>query len=148
MLLHLSVASNWAYFKRITLDSVRNIDWKLLEDESKEINSNNPVEICWWLGPERKLEKRLCSGYNSDLKDGMQAVREQNESKMNPDDSGLRNQKDNTSINWDCEWRFKSVMYGCESWTVKKAEHRRIDAFELWCWRRLLRGPWTARRSN
>ena len=39
-------------------------------------------------------------------------------------------------------------MYGCESWTVKKAEHRRIDAFELWCWRRLLRIPWTARRSN
>ena len=40
------------------------------------------------------------------------------------------------------------VMYGCESWTVKKAEHQRIDAFELWCWRRLLRVPWTARRSN
>ena len=40
------------------------------------------------------------------------------------------------------------VMYGCESWTVKKAEHWRIDAFELWCWRRLLRVPWTARRSN
>ena len=40
------------------------------------------------------------------------------------------------------------VLYGCESWTVKKAEHRRIDAFELWCWRRLLRVPWTARRSN
>ena len=40
------------------------------------------------------------------------------------------------------------VMYGCESWTVKKAEHGRIDAFELWCWRRLLRVPWTARRSN
>ena len=40
------------------------------------------------------------------------------------------------------------VMYGCETWTVKKAEHRRIDAFELWCWRRLLRVPWTARRSN
>ena len=40
------------------------------------------------------------------------------------------------------------VMYGCESWTVKKAEHRRIDAFELWCWRRLLRVPWTVRRSN
>ena len=40
------------------------------------------------------------------------------------------------------------VMYGCESWTVKKAEFRRIDAFELWCWRRLLRVPWTARRSN
>ena len=40
------------------------------------------------------------------------------------------------------------VMYGCEGWTVKKAEHRRIDAFELWCWRRLLRVPWTARRSN
>ena len=39
-------------------------------------------------------------------------------------------------------------MYGCESWTVKKAEHRRIDAFELWCWRRLLRVPWTARRAN
>ena len=39
-------------------------------------------------------------------------------------------------------------MYGCESWTVKKAEHRRIDAFELWCWRRLLRVPWTARTSN
>ena len=43
---------------------------------------------------------------------------------------------------------FLIVMYGCESWTVKKAEHRRIDAFELWCWRRLLRIPWTARRSN
>ena len=40
------------------------------------------------------------------------------------------------------------VMYGCESWTVKKAEHRKIDAFELWCWKRLLRVPWTARRSN
>ena len=40
------------------------------------------------------------------------------------------------------------VMHGCESWTVKKAEHRRIDAFELWCWRRLLRVPWTARRFN
>ena len=40
------------------------------------------------------------------------------------------------------------VMYGCKSWTVKKAESRRIDAFELWCWRRLLRVPWTARRSN
>ena len=40
------------------------------------------------------------------------------------------------------------VMYGCENWTVKKAEHRRIDAFQLWCWRRLLRVPWTARRSN
>ena len=43
---------------------------------------------------------------------------------------------------------FPVVMYGCESWTVKKAEHRRIDAFEVWCWRRLLRVPWTARRSN
>ena len=43
---------------------------------------------------------------------------------------------------------FLVVMYGCESWTVKKAEHRRIDDFELWCWRRLLRVPWTARRSN
>ena len=43
---------------------------------------------------------------------------------------------------------FPVVMYGCESWTIKKGEHRRIDAFELWCWRRLLRVPWTARRSN
>ena len=43
---------------------------------------------------------------------------------------------------------FPVVMYGCESWTIKKAEWRRIDAFELWCWRRLLRVPWTARRSN
>ena len=43
---------------------------------------------------------------------------------------------------------FPVVMYGCESWTVKKAERRRIDAFELWCWRRLLRVPWTAKRSN
>ena len=43
---------------------------------------------------------------------------------------------------------FPVVMYGCESWTVKKPEHRRIDAFELWCWRRLLKVPWTARRSN
>ena len=43
---------------------------------------------------------------------------------------------------------FPVVTYGCESWTVKKAEHQRIDAFELWCWRRLSRVPWTARRSN
>ena len=43
---------------------------------------------------------------------------------------------------------FPVAMYGCESWTVRKAERRRIDAFELWCWRRLLRVPWTARRSN
>ena len=43
---------------------------------------------------------------------------------------------------------FLVVMYGCESWTIKKAEHQRIDAFELWCWRRFLRVPWTARRSN
>ena len=43
---------------------------------------------------------------------------------------------------------FPVVMYGCENWTIKKAEHRRIDAFELWCWRRLSRVPWTARRSN
>ena len=43
---------------------------------------------------------------------------------------------------------FPVVMYGCESWTIKKAEHRRIDSFELWCWRRLLRVPWTVRRSN
>ena len=43
---------------------------------------------------------------------------------------------------------FPVVMYGCESWIIKKAEHQRIDDFELWCWRRLLRVPWTARRSN
>ena len=43
---------------------------------------------------------------------------------------------------------FPVVMYGCESWTIKKAEHQRIDAFELWCWRRLLRVPWTARKAN
>ena len=43
---------------------------------------------------------------------------------------------------------FPVIMYGCESWTIMKAEHQRIDAFELWCWRRLLRVPWTARRSN
>ena len=43
---------------------------------------------------------------------------------------------------------FPVVIYGCESWTIKKAEHRRLDAFELWCWRRLLRVPWTTRRSN
>ena len=49
---------------------------------------------------------------------------------------------------WSRLWFFPVVMYGCESWTVKKAERRKIDAFELWCWRRLLRVPWTARRSN
>ena len=45
-------------------------------------------------------------------------------------------------------YSFSVVMYGCESWIIKKAEHRRIDAFELWCWRRFLRVPWTARKSN
>ena len=43
---------------------------------------------------------------------------------------------------------FPIVIYGCESWSIKKAEHRRVDAFELWCWRRLLRVPWTTRRAN
>ena len=46
------------------------------------------------------------------------------------------------------DYGFFLAMYGCESWTIKKAEHRRIDAFELWCWRRLLRVPWMARKSN
>ena len=53
-----------------------------------------------------------------------------------------------TKVRLDKAMVFSVVMYGCESWTVKKAEHRRIDAFELWCWRRLLIVPWTARRSN
>ena len=53
-----------------------------------------------------------------------------------------------TKINLVKAMVFPVVMYGCESWTIKKSEHQRIDAFELWCWRRLLRVPWTARRSN
>ena len=53
-----------------------------------------------------------------------------------------------TKVHLDKAMVFQEVMYGCESWTVKKVEHRKIDAFELWCWRRLLRVPWTARRSN
>ena len=53
-----------------------------------------------------------------------------------------------TKVNLDKAMVFPVVMYGCESWTVKKAERRRIDAFELWCWRKLLTVPWTARRSN
>ena len=53
-----------------------------------------------------------------------------------------------TKVHLDKAMVFLVVMYGCESWTIKKAKHRRIDAFELWCWRRLLRVPWTARRSN
>ena len=65
-------------------------------------------------------------------------------------DSILKN-RDNTLPTKVCLVKamvFPVVMYGCESWTVKKAERQRIDAFELWCWRRLLRVPWTARRSN
>ena len=53
-----------------------------------------------------------------------------------------------TKVHLDKAMVLPMVMYGCESWTVKKAEHQRIDAFELWCWRRLLRVPWTARKSN
>ena len=53
-----------------------------------------------------------------------------------------------TKVNLVKAMVFPVVMYGCESWTIKKAEHQRIDAFELWCWRRLWRVPWTARRSN
>ena len=53
-----------------------------------------------------------------------------------------------TKVHLDKGMVFPLVMYGCESWTIKKAEHKSIDAFELWCWRRLLRVPWTARRSN
>ena len=53
-----------------------------------------------------------------------------------------------TKVRLDKVMVFPVVMYGCESWTIKRADHRRIDAFELWCWRRLLRVPWTAKRSN
>ena len=53
-----------------------------------------------------------------------------------------------SSIKWNLRKLFPVVMYGCKSWTIKKAECRRIDAFELWCWRRHLRVPWTARKSN
>ena len=53
-----------------------------------------------------------------------------------------------TKVHLDKAMVFQVVTYGCESWTIKKAERGRIDAFELWCWRRLLRVPWTARRSN
>ena len=53
-----------------------------------------------------------------------------------------------TKVHLDKAMVFPVVMYGCESWTIRKAEHQRIDAFELWCWRKLLRVPWTARRSN
>ena len=53
-----------------------------------------------------------------------------------------------TKVHWVKAMVFPVVIYGCESWTMKKTEHRRIDSFELWCWRRLLRVPWTARRSN
>ena len=53
-----------------------------------------------------------------------------------------------TKVHLDKAMVFPVVMYGCESWSIKKAEHQRIDAFELWCWRRLLRVPWTVRRSN
>ena len=53
-----------------------------------------------------------------------------------------------TKVRLDKAMVFPVVMYGCESWTIKKAEHQRIDSFELWCWRRLLRVPWTSRRSN
>ena len=53
-----------------------------------------------------------------------------------------------TKVHLDKAMVFPVAMYGCESWSIKKAEHRRIDAFELWCWRRLLRIPWTAKRSK
>ncbi|KAB0337726.1 hypothetical protein FD754_025020 [Muntiacus muntjak] len=65
-------------------------------------------------------------------------------------DSMLKNRDDTlpTKVHLVKAMVFPVVMYGCESWTIKKSEHGRIDAFELWCWRRLLRVPWTARRSN
>ena len=63
-------------------------------------------------------------------------------------DGGCRDISLTTKVHLVKTMVFPVVMYGCESWTIKKAERRRIDAFELWCWRRLLRVPWTARRSN
>ena len=60
----------------------------------------------------------------------------------------LDSNRKSRDITFPTKVRLVKAMYGCESWTVKKAEHRRIDAFGLWCWRRLLRVPWTARRSN
>ena len=61
---------------------------------------------------------------------------------------GILKSRDITLLIKVCLVKAMVIMYGCESWTIKKAEHQRIDAFELWCWRRLLRVPWTARRSN
>ena len=63
-------------------------------------------------------------------------------------DSILKKQRLSTKVHLVKAVVFPVIMYGCDSWTIKKAEHRRIDAFELWCWRRLLRVPWTARRTN
>ena len=63
-------------------------------------------------------------------------------------DSLLKSITSSTKVRLVKAMVFPMVLYGCESWTGKKAEHQRIDAFELWCWRRLLRVPWTARRSN
>ena len=69
---------------------------------------------------------------------------------MSPSSPALAGGFFTTEATWEgpCVYIYPLVMYGCESWTVKKAEHQRIDASELWCWRRLLRVPWTARRSN
>ena len=72
------------------------------------------------------------------------------EEKITNLDSTLKS-RDITLLTKDCLVKamfFPVVMYGCESWTIKKAEHQKIDAFELWCWKRVFRVPWTARRSN
>ena len=105
-------------------------------------NSGNSVRLCFWGGSKitaggdcsHEIKRRLLLG---------RKVMTNLDSIFKSRDITLP-----TKVRLVKAMVFPVVMYGCQSWTVKKAESRRIDAFELWCWRRLLRVPWTARRSN
>ena len=86
----------------------------------------------WWLQP---LNQKMPAPWNKIYDQSRQHIKKQRHYFANKDPSSQ-------------SYSFPVVMYGCESWTIKKAEHQRIDASELWCWRKLFRVPWTARRSN
>ena len=111
-----------AEFQRIARRDKKDI----LRDQCKEIQANNRM------GKTRDFFKKIRDTKGT-FHAKMGLIKDRNGTEKGPSSQG---------------YGFPVVVYGYESWTVKKAEHRRIDAFELWCWRRLLRVPWTARRSN
>ena len=130
-----------------------NVDLKLNIQKMK-ITASGPI-TSWWIGIETMETVRLFWGVSKITADGDCSHEIKRHSLLGRNamtniDSMLKRRDITlpTKVHLVKAMVFPVVMYRCESWSIKKAEHQRVDAFELWCWRRLLRVPWTARRSN